>query len=653
MMKQILLTTILCLSMAISGFAQRSGVLTETMTWYLDAAGTLTISGIGAMPDNYCYYDYDDYGNEVLRYWSEDPIQQVIISEGVTSIGEQAFNWCTSLTSISIPEGVTSIGNYAFYGCSSLTSIIIPDGVINIESSAFNDCSSLTSITIPGSVTRIGDGAFYGCTGLISVSITDGVSIIEEQAFRFCESLTSITIPSSVTSIGNSAFGGCDALKTLNYNAKNCNLENESTPIGWTSIETLIIGENVESISASFASCEYLVSVTIPSSVINIGNSIFAGCIGLTSFDVNSENNNYKSVNGILFNKAMTTIIQCPAKKEGAYTIPSSVTNIEDRAFLYCNSLTSITIPNGVTSIGVYAFHGCSGLTSITIPNLTGTIGSMLLNDCTNLTKITCYIQNWIHLFDSFDLFGDINITNCDLYVPASVVDAYKAVERWKGFNNIFAIPSVVIEEPEPVKENGKGSFDFSLEIPGNASITGSFNIQLPEGYTLDEATTLLSETLAELFELIITAAGNNSWRIEIVSNGGLRASHDLPEYTRIMSIGYIVNESVSNGNYEIELKDIDMQLEDGTPIEQETITVATEVRREGTSLSSATASPVRVYPTEGNIVVENAPVGEIIHIYNVSGTLVAKTTETIIALPQGMYIVKVGKATFKVTSNE
>ena len=110
----------------------------------------------------------------------------------VTSIGNDAFYWCTSLTSISIPEGVTSIGTHAFSGCSSLTSISIPEGVTSIGGYAFSGCSSLTSISIPEGVTSIGN-----------------------LTFAYCSSLTSISIPESVTSIGDWAFGWCSALTSI------------------------------------------------------------------------------------------------------------------------------------------------------------------------------------------------------------------------------------------------------------------------------------------------------------------------------------------------------------------------------------------------------------------------------------------------------
>ena len=185
--------------------------------------------------------DFQMNGTVLVKYRGE--AANVTIPAGVTSIGDSAFEGCTSLTSITIPSSVTSIGAAAFAYCWSLTGITIPSSVTSIGDQAFEGCRSLTSITIPSSVTVIEVRAFYGCSSLTSVTISSGVRTIGDYAFYECKSLASITIPSSVISIGVYAFLRCSSLS----------------------------------------------SVTIPSSVTSIGINAFAVCTSLASVTVSRK----------------------------------------------------------------------------------------------------------------------------------------------------------------------------------------------------------------------------------------------------------------------------------------------------------------------------------------------------------------------------
>ena len=286
------------------------------------------------------------------------------IRKGVKVIGDWAFGWCRSLKSINIPNSVTNIGDSAFESCRSLSNInipssvvningnpfcdwngklhneskvfvyerqvlfnkdkttliayrskeknyIIPNGVTNIGNRAFSECKSLTSIKIPNSVKNIGDSAFYGCRSLTSINIPDSVTNIGDKAFWGCSSLTSINIPNSVTNIGDSAFWCCRSLSNIN----------------------------------------------IPSSVVNINGNPFCNWNG----DLYNESKAFVYEHQVLFNKDKTTLIAYISKEKN-YIIPNSVTNIGDKAFWGCSSLTSINIPNSVTNIGDSAFRRCDNL---------------------------------------------------------------------------------------------------------------------------------------------------------------------------------------------------------------------------------------------------------------------------------------------------
>ena len=180
-----------------------------TSVYISDIAAWCKISFDPSSYANPLYYAHNLYLNNEL-------VTELVIPNGVTSIGNWAFYYCSSLTSVTIPDSVTSIGNWAFYYCDSLKSVVIGNGVVSIGNSAFESCSSLTSITIPDSVTSIGDGAFKYCNSLTSLKIGNSVTIIGHDAFRFCDNLINVVIPNSVTMIGDSAFDG-DNLTTLTF----------------------------------------------------------------------------------------------------------------------------------------------------------------------------------------------------------------------------------------------------------------------------------------------------------------------------------------------------------------------------------------------------------------------------------------------------
>ena len=255
----------------------------DNLTWTLDADGTLTISGTGAMKD------YDYYNNPSPASQKKDSVKKVVIEDGVTSIRNSAFYDCNSLTSITIPNSVTSIGAYAFSNCYYLTNITIPNSVTSIENYAFRSCSSLTSITIPDSVTSIGELAFYSCDSLTSITISNSVTSIGERAFAYCSRLTSITIPDSVTSIGEAAFAGCSSLTSIT-------IPDSVTSIGeyafqsCSSLTSITIPDSVTSIGAyAFSDCWDLTSITIPDSVTTIGESAFNACSSLTTISLSCK----------------------------------------------------------------------------------------------------------------------------------------------------------------------------------------------------------------------------------------------------------------------------------------------------------------------------------------------------------------------------
>ena len=194
-----------------------SGTCDDGLTWVLYNDGLLEISGTGDM-DDYVIADLLSGGVvEVLPPWYDyrESITEVIINEGVTSIGKYAFMGCQNLESVTMPDSLKSIGARAFASCYNLTSVTIPDSVTEIGMCAFQRCYDLTSVTIPGSVTNMGSRIFYLCTSLTNVTLEDGLTSISSEMFYCCTSLTSITIPDSVTSIGDYSFAFCESLESV------------------------------------------------------------------------------------------------------------------------------------------------------------------------------------------------------------------------------------------------------------------------------------------------------------------------------------------------------------------------------------------------------------------------------------------------------
>jgi serine/threonine protein kinase len=271
---------------------------------------------------------------------------------------------------------VNSIGDNAFNGCSSLSGVTIPDGVTSIGSRAFISCSGLASITIPNSVTSMGGQVFWGCSGLTNITIPDSVTSITFQEFCICSRLTHFYLPKSITSIEWSPFAGCSSLTSIEVDAANPAYSSHDEivfdktktklvccPPG--KIGSYVIPNGVKSIMQSaFESCS-LTGVRIPNSVTNIELHPFLGCRELNSIVVDAANPAYSDEDGVLFNKDKTSLIAYPPGKAGHFEVPNGVTTISPEAFRECSYLTSATIPVGVGSIGTAAFVGCENLTAI------------------------------------------------------------------------------------------------------------------------------------------------------------------------------------------------------------------------------------------------------------------------------------------------
>ena len=319
---------------------------------------TVTISGNGQMK-NSGGNSYPRRADCIGKYTKL--VEKIVIQNGVTNIGYNAFYKCSGLTNIEIPNSVTSIGDEAFSGCSSLKTITIPSSITNIGYFAFEGCSSLKTITIPSSVTSIEEDAFYGCSSLANINVDeynknyisiDGILYNKDKSELICypagKQDTSFSVPNSVTIIGQDAFKGCSSLTKI------------TIP---TSVR-MIRGY-------AFSGCSSLTSIKIPQGVNKILGGTFNGCYSLTNI-----------------------------------TIPDSVTSIGVLAFSKCSSLKTITIPSNITNIDYFAFEGCEGLQSIKISNSVTEINSSAFNACYG--TIICKKNSEAHRFAEKNKIGYI-----------------------------------------------------------------------------------------------------------------------------------------------------------------------------------------------------------------------------------------------------
>lgn len=483
-------------------------------------------------------------------------LTSISLQDDVEYIGEYAFSGCTSLTEISIPESVTFFGDGAFYDCvnlssisflasvtyindsafadcSKLTSISISDSITHIGENAFRDCSSLTEIALPDSVTHIGEGAFSDCTSLAEILIPDSVISIGTRAFNGCASLTSISIPNSVTYVGTSAFEDCSSLTSISVPAT---MDDETFyPFaGCTSVVSVALNEGTTTIDGTVFDWTYLssqiVNISIPNSVINIGDNAFEDYGNLTSIVLpdglisigKSVFKGCKNLDSILLPDSVASIgdeafYECRNLTE--ISIPDGVTHIGDNTFFKCSSLTSVSLPDSLAAIGDGVFEYCSSLTSVSIPDGVTSVGNSAFANCSGLTNVS--------IPDGVTSIGDSAFAQCSdltsISIPDSVTyigsDAFWLCER---LNHLFI--------PDGVTFIGDGAFSAChsltrISIPNSVtsigddifySCTSLISISLPNSitcignYAFYNCTSLTSISLPDSVTSIESNAFNN-----------------------------------------------------------------------------------------------------------------------------------------------
>jgi hypothetical protein len=434
----------------------------------------------------------------------------IVIPNGITIIGANAFQNCSLVSSITLPANLVTINGTAFENCLVATFNAIPATVTTIAFNAFRNCRGLTSVTIPVGVTVFNQAAFAGCTGLTAINVAsgntalqsingvvfnaagtilhqypagkpgayvipDGVTTLTQQAFEGATLLTAITFPATGFTGGAQGipawtFSGCTALQSVNIPAgvtqlqmgvfQNCTNLTSVTFDGTPTLTT--IGGDVFRNTG-------LTSFTVPATTTSIQGSAFAGCNNLTAINVNSENTTFFSNDGVLYftNWGTFQLMVYPAGKTGtSFTVPGTVgaftvRNIAGGAFQNNTFVESIIISDSITGIGDDAFNGCSDLATVTIGSRVATIGQRAFAN-TNLNFVTNFAPVPITNLNA-NVFDNTPIDEATLKVRSGSLLAYQSTNVWRNFGNIIG-DNLYVELTANNAEWGSvaGSGDFS-----------------------------------------------------------------------------------------------------------------------------------------------------------------------------------------------
>ena len=430
----------------------------DNINWKFNVNGTLIIAGTGIV------------NNFPWNYYCSN-IKEIIIEDGITELGESAFNGLNCLEKITIPDSVEKIGYYAFANCFKLKTIEIPADVVEISEGIFKNCYELEKIVFPNSIKFIGYEAFYNCFNLNNVKIPNSVTDIYSFAFAFCTSLTEIELPNSLVNIYGWAFNGCTGLIELTI-PEGVELIGGSAFWNCSNLTSIFIPESVKEIqSAAFKDCYSLDSVTIPEGVTTISNELFKNCTNLISVIIPNSINNiqasaFEGCENLVYNEYDNAyylgnennpyLFLLKAKNEYiiACDINSNTKHMGSNVFKGCTKLTTISIPNNITSISAYTFYGCDSLTSIKIPDSVTSIGNFAFYDCESLTSIT--IPNGV------TSIGDYAFAGCDSLTSIKIPDSVTRIAN-RAFYECESLTSITIGDS--VTRIGNSAFYYCSNL--------------------------------------------------------------------------------------------------------------------------------------------------------------------------------------------
>lgn len=406
-----------------------------------DQSGSLDVESIG---------DYAFEGCSSLK--------TIIIPKYVSEMGSKVFQDCTNLESIRISASVSKIGSRMFAGCPNLKSIVVEEG--NEKYDSRENCNAIVETatntlvcgtensTIPSTITAIGNGAFAE-TGLKNIVIPEGVTSIELQTFENCQDLESVTLPQSLKKLGYHVFAN-SGLTSLVI-PEGITYLPQGTFNGCKNLETVTLPTTLETIEYNAFSNSGLTSIFIPKGVTNISSTSFNYCGKLSTISVSDENTTYDSRNNC--NAIIQTATNQILRGTSNTIIPNTATSIGDNAFNDINSLTSIVIPESVTSIGLYAFRFCNSLAEVVCK-----------------AKVAPQLKS--------EAFSNDILSKATLYVPEESVESYKTDGEWKKFSDIQPLPYayINISAAEKTTYCSEHALDFTNIEGAKAYIASGFS---------------------------------------------------------------------------------------------------------------------------------------------------------------------------------
>lgn len=393
--------------------------------------GSITLPFVGRTKDSEQYIGYVFGADRYSENASYIPkaLKTVVITGG-TKIGDGAFYNCAGLENIIIPDSVISIGNGAFEGCTSLKyseydngyyygygdnpwliftgvkdtaitsctispntkyiaysfsecdalrDIVIGNNVISIGDYMFSECEALENVSIGNKVVSIGDHGFYNCPNLTNIVIPDSVKVISDCAFYYCENLKDVELGKGLETIGDGAFMYCKSLSDIEMHDEVTTIEMNA--FSHTALEKVVFGAGVTRIEDYAFGKTNISEVSLPEDILYFGRGVFLECpIAFTEYDnalyLGNEENPY------------LVLVEAKDKNIAECVINSSTKVIAEAAFGFCTGLETVSIPDGVETIGDSVYYGCTALVDITIPGSVSTIGSYPFVDCTAFETI-------------------------------------------------------------------------------------------------------------------------------------------------------------------------------------------------------------------------------------------------------------------------